>query len=310
MQNPIPQTPAPALVLLEKNIHGVRTLGDIVGLKHYTEAVLMGARTALAGAQDTFTAARSARATAYGESAAVVAEANTFIARMVDALKVVFGRKWNASWPQAGFQQSLALPRTHSSRIYVLRCLETYLAAHPEAENPVQGLTHQVAGALYARYLAASNTVTHLRADTRAALDARDAALVVAQEKMRGLMRELIGLLPGSDPRWRQFGFNIPDDPSVPEAVETLEVAVRAPDTLSLKWEPGARAERYHVELLMVGAETEFHRAATAWDRHAKLTGLTPGTTVRVRVIAVNAAGEGVPSEAVEVPLPAQAQAA
>lgn len=96
----------------------------------------------------------------------------------------------------------------------------------------------------------------------------------------------------------------------MPEKVENLEVFPGVPVGWTLEWDAAVRGERYHVELLVVGVDTEFHRVATVYDTNATLTDLTPGTTVKVRVVAANAGGEGAPSEEVQVQVPALAQAA
>ena len=68
-------------------------------------------------------------------------------------------------------------------------------------------------------------------------------------------------------------------------------------------WDDTPRALRYHVELQIVGVDLDFRRVATVTDSDATITGLPSGATVRVRVLAVNDAGNGPPSGVVEVVL-------
>ncbi len=96
----------------------------------------------------------------------------------------------------------------------------------------------------------------------------------------------------------------------MPEAVTRLEVQARGPGELSLIWDATARAERYHVELLLPGPESAFHRVVTVYDTNARLADLPPGAAVQVRVLAVNAGGESAPGITVEATVPALASAA
>ena len=126
---------------------------------------------------------------------------------------------------------------------------------------------------------------------------------------MRGLINELSDLISETDPRWKAFGLNIPADPAVPAKVENLVLYSKAPDKVAAEWDASARAERYHVEV-QLGDEAEFHRVATVFDTHADLTDLPPGAGVKVRLVAVNAGGEGSASDVVEVLVPPLAAAA
>ena len=70
------------------------------------------------------------------------------------------------------------------------------------------------------------------------------------------------------------------------------------------RWGPGARAERFHVEIRVKGVDTEFRRVLTVRDEWATVTDLTPGVQVTARVAATNDAGESVPSAEVTVTPP------
>ena len=86
----------------------------------------------------------------------------------------------------------------------------------------------------------------------------------------------------------------------MPAPVERVAVEPVTPDRVAVNWDASARAERYQVEILVVGTEVEFHRVATVYDTATQLTGLPPGARVQVRVIAANQAGTSVPSAVVE----------
>jgi hypothetical protein len=225
------------------------------------------------------------------------------IPRVVAALSLNFGVTFTPSWQQIGLVDSLAVPTTHAGRSVVLHHTAVYFQDHPEAELPSHDLTAAALTALDAAYREALTRVMQCATETALAREVFDEKRKDGQNALRGLIKELALAMSPGDSRWKGFGFNIPDSPSVPEAVTDLVVAPDVSGIITAQWEPGARAERYHVEV-QAGEDPEFHRVVTVWDPQAWLTELTPGATVRVRVVAVNDGGNSVPSEAVEVTVP------
>ena len=90
--------------------------------------------------------------------------------------------------------------------------------------------------------------------------------------------------------------------------IKTLELVVgHGEDDVTsdhADWADAARHTGYHIEILIVGVDEEFHRVLTRKNSDARLTGLPTGKTVRVRVNAVNTAGEGAYSDVVEIVVP------
>jgi hypothetical protein len=113
----------------------------------------------------------------------------------------------------------------------------------------------------------------------------------------------LSAVLKPEDPRWIDFIEEVPADLERPEPVEDLEAESGTPGHVILRWEPSERAESYDVEVQDAEQNAEFRWAATARDPVADLS-LTPGSKVKVRVIARNATGASAPSEIVEVQVP------
>jgi hypothetical protein len=60
----------------------------------------------------------------------------------------------------------------------------------------------------------------------------------------------------------------------------------------------------------VVGTDTDFRRLLTVQDTSAQLADLPVGATVKLRVRAVNAAGESAPSDVVTITVPAMEDAA
>jgi len=297
-----PTTVAGTISLGEINVTGLTE--GLVATKNITAALYSPVLAALISARNDSTAARSAKSAAQAELDRAAEAARIFILKVVDVLKPIFGRKFSADWSQLGFIRTLAVPRKHADRQQILRSTAAYLQTHPAAESPTHGVTAAIALDHSTSYNDALSNVHGCIRDVRAKRDACTAKMVAVLKLMSDLVRELTTLIPADDPRWRGFGFNIPADPSVPEQVEDLEVTAEVPGALPLSWGASERAERYHLELRAVATETEFQRVATVLDTTATLSGLTPGATVQVRVIAANAAGEAVPSEPLQAQVP------
>lgn len=121
---------------------------------------------------------------------------------------------------------------------------------------------------------------------------------------MRGLVKELGQLIPGDDARWNAFGLNKPDAVGLPEVPEGLSVVGGGSGHLLATWESSAFGDRYRVYKKVVGVDNEFVLVATVTDAESNLNTFTPGQLVRVRVTAMNGAGESLPSDTVEQTVP------
>jgi hypothetical protein len=117
---------------------------------------------------------------------------------------------------------------------------------------------------------------------------------------MRKLYRELQQFLDDNDPRWLEFGFNVPADDSIPGVPEDLAVTPAATGHLLARWSAAPRAVRYHVFKQVQGVDQDFVFALTANDTTADMNTLTPGAHVKVRATSVNDAGESAPTNAIE----------
>ena len=81
------------------------------------------------------------------------------------------------------------------------------------------------------------------------------------------------------------------------------------PGHLTLRWNAAVRGESYLVQAQVVGTEETYRNVATVRDTTADVS-LPPGAQVKVRVLARNASGPGVPSGEVEATVPALAAVA
>jgi hypothetical protein len=151
--------------------------------------------------------------------------------------------------------------------------------------------------------VAAMGTVDRCKSDTRNKKGARAQAKQGLKKRLRGLINELGQLIPENDPRWSAFGFDTPADTQAPDAVQGLVLEGFAAGRVRGEWQESSRAERYWVEIFVVGQDQEFRRVDTVQDSDVELS-LTPGAQVKVRIIAVNEAGPRTPSAEAEITVP------
>ena len=292
----------------EKASTGLAEYENIIGILHFTKSVVDLSVSTLISKRDLATAEREARKNAFAEVRTAAAAAEAFIAKMIDRCRGFFGRSYNSSYEQLGLR-SLSLPNTQPYRLNVISSMATFLAGHSAVADPTQGITAAIATGVHEAYRDALTNVQNLKSTCRTAKAARDAALRDTQEVLRGLINELASKISPTDPRWRAFGFNCPGDVQVPGQVQNLRVLPSLPGTQPLEWDSAPRATRYQVEMQLMAPEAEWTLMTTVAETTATLTGLTPGANVRLRVTAANAAGEGVPSEAVQAQVPMAAAA-
>jgi hypothetical protein len=188
--------------------------------------------------------------------------------------------------------------------------LTAHFQQFPKRQQPEANVTAAAGEQLAKKLDDADKAVTAAEVDQRTKRDARDAAESELTEKLATLLKELDTALKPSDPRWLDFIGDVPGDPQRPEVVENVSASGTTPGELDVEWEGGLRAERYQVEVLVAGQDTEFRRVARVRDENATVTGLPPGAEVKVRVIGANTVGEGPASEAVSAKVPALAAAA
>ena len=305
MRNDIPRPVHAIITLFQLIIAGLLSLEVILKIKTHTQVVMQAVLDALIGADTAYRVARDATNSAQDELDRQVEAATAFAEKMIDACKLIFGRKWNSSWQQVGMVgPGLALPKSHTLRLNVLRMTAQYLEGHPAAEIPAQGFTKVAALALAEAYRDAMANLQACRSDAGEKRAALDTASENAANQMRGFIRELWSLLPDTDARWRAFGLNPPGWPEVPGRVENLIVTPGLAGSLYLEWDIAPRAARYKVEMQLMAPEAEWTLMTTVAETSVMLTELTPGANVLLRVTAANDGGEGVPSKAVQAQVP------
>jgi len=185
----------------------------------------------------------------------------------------------------------------------VVKAMQLYLEAHPAVT--VAGVaTAELAGGVYDELSTAFSASKQAKADLRKRKAARNAAANAVRVDLMLLRRELSMVLEDNDPRWLDFGFNVPADVSVPDAPEVFSVTAGAPGHLVLNWAFPTNATRVRVFRQIVGVDAEFVHIDTLKESSKDIGGFTSGAHVKFYITAANAAGEGLPSRTVEVVAP------
>jgi len=276
-----------------------------IGIFHNKEAAI---RTDLTDAQTKHTSYVTARSGKPALNTAVrVADSNSksFIALVRDVLVPHLGDTWSEVWAATGFpDQSTQVPSTQAARQALLAALQTYFAANPAKENAALLVTAARAGILFTALSDARSALNNGLTNIGQLKDLRDPALEQLKKRLRDLIGELEQLLDDNDPRWLAFGFRPPGSIETPDTAEGLVVTPGTGGTALADWGDAALAARYYVDLQIVGVDADFRRVETVTQSVVTLIGLPASSTIRVRIISVNDAGEAPPSEVVEFVTP------
>jgi len=303
--NQIPKNTDLLISLASDAANGAAAQGAAINLAQNTAAKIRADLTAfigdpaavppIAGAQNTWNAAKSAKVAATAARRTAEDTGRAFATKSVNLLKNFLGNSWNAAWQAAGFTAgSLAIPDDPLSLLSEIRA---YFQAHPAQENAplsatAAAATAQITAITTAR-TASNNSVQAL--GTAKALS--DAALRALSQRLSGLRTELDQLLSDEDPRWYAFGFDRPADGWQPGPVEHLTLTPGTPGHLFADWDDARRAERYRVTAQLPG-QPPLYTNSSVLDSELTLPGLPSGATLLITVTALNPAGESPPATA------------
>jgi len=303
--NSLPSSIDKLFSLAEKMADGCHAHQQALGIMHKPEAIIRTKLEAARNAESTYQAGKAEKLTATGAQGAADENAKKFIVTARDVLKPVLGASWSQAWEQTGFPgRSLAVPRTLDERVELVKSLELYFARNAGHENEPLGVTSAEAHALHEAFSTRQSGSNSSRGELQGKRDERDEAVADLRKQMRGLIAELTVLLDDDDGRWLDFGLTTPAANHLPEVPEGLVVSGAGSGHLLAAWAASPRAARYRIYKQVVGANEDFILAATVTETSVNLNTFTPTAHVRVKVAAVNDAGESLPSEPVEQVVP------
>ena len=289
----------------EKGVEGLRQYGADVEVLHITDVILAGKVDGARKGNTEYQTTVNATLAAISAQAVVRQEVAGFITAVRDVLKQKLGSRYCKAWGEVGFlNATLGVPKSAEQLLSLVKSMELYFTAYPAAEVAVLNLTHQRASELHAAYLAAMAVVSAARVVQRNRKVTRDTAMAELRASRQLLYRELRTVLSSNDPRWLEFGFNVPGDVVTPAAPEDFVVTAGLPGHLAASWGRPVGADRYRLFAEVVGVDTKPVPVDTTTKASANLGGMTSGAHVKLYVVAANAAGESVPSAVVEMVVP------
>ena len=305
--NEIPDAERPLLGLAEDCADGCAALGATLPLTLITEPILRAAIRDLKGLPGQTPAATGLiyewieadgllRAKA-AERKAKDMESRTFLTDARAALVPILGRDPSPEWTLAGFGNppgnSNAVPTTQEGRLQNLAMLAIYLTQHPTYAVPAGGPRPEVTAARsQAQHdeLSACRTAANMASTAQnTALNAKKAGLVTLRKLLIGLVDELQLKLSADDPRWEEFGLNIPANPRPPEPASELVLSTAGLNRILAEWEPGTRSDDDRILIWIVGTDTDWREyGKSGGDGEETLKNLPSGATVKVKIIALN----------------------
>ena len=185
----------------------------------------------------------------------------------------------------------------------VLELFAQFLGDNPEMEQEALSVTATAAEAHLTAILTAYNAVLAQKSTVKSLGTARTTAVNLLRKTLINLKGELTTLIGNDDPRWLEFGFNIPNMVERPEAPAGVLAVLIGPTAVSVKWNAAPRAQYYRVWLKVAGDENGFVHMGSPADLDYILEGLPANSTVEIKVSAVNSGGESAASEVATVAL-------
>lgn len=292
--NPIPEAYPSFVVQLTEAFNGAETVGASVPVIINTGTLIGADRQALLIAQGEYRGARSSISSLSAARKAAVATAYLFCSTARDVLIFYLGREFNEAWVAAGFVDTLEIPQSFDGLYDLSLALETYFTNHEAQENPTLNVTAERAAEVAAAMTTASMAVINAEAFAATKKEVRDAKLAAARKRLTDLCKELSMRLGPLDPRWRQFGFNLPGAATVPAVPTNVVVTPLAGAVLQIACAPSANATRYRFYVQRPIIDPEPVLAGSATEPLFLTEGLTAGQVYQVYVSAIN---EGAESE-------------
>ncbi len=175
--------------------------------------------------------------------------------------------------------------------------MQAYFTANPTHQNPDLEVTAAEAGTLLAAMNTARAAIDTQRNLTDAKHDDRNEKKDAMTTRLSGLRKELSLRLDPLDPRWREFGFNLPSAASVPSAPKNVLALAGVPGQLQVRCDSSPTTTTYRFYYQRPIIDPEPIHAGSATDALFIIAGLAAGQSYLVYASAGNAGGESELSE-------------
>ena len=286
---------------ISQAIAGVTKNGATLGLPADMGTILSGTQTNLTAADNSYEQAKLDLKGAQATLKSVRKTSYDFATVLRDLLTRSLGRRYKQEWDALGFNGSLRIPLTVNGLTDMLSSMNGYLVNHETAESEDIDITAERAESLGTNLTAAATAVNNLKAARQRAYETRQTRIKEAQTNLRWVMGELSRKIDGLDSRWLEFGFNRPDQQSIPTVPLNMVAVLVGPRAVALKWDRSQRAGYYRVWKKVNGVDEALVAVGSPADLDFAIEGLPANSTIQFAVSAVNSGGESVLSRAVTV---------
>ena len=303
--NNLPTNSAQLIGLAQKMHHGIVKLGTVIPVTMVSAGQLQTDLDAFIAVDTGFNAARSTRLAVSEVFQAEMESVYEWLLGVSNTLASRFGSRWSTAWAQAGFiNRSTGVPSKMEERLGLVLSLVRFFTRNPGFEVPTMNQTAAFGTILQADALGKQQVVTVADVALDTAGEDWTKAYETLTAAMRALIKNLEGKLSKNDPRWLEFGLNLPGAKTTPG--QPVNVSVQADETGALvaQCEAVALAERYRWRMLIVGVQEKYELAASTTEPLAAIREVSAGQTVQLIVQAVNGKSQGVASEPVTFTLP------
>lgn len=297
--NKIPQSFPSLFLHVTEAWQGAHNIGAGIPLLINTEALIGADRLALIGAQDEYQVARGGLVSLSAARKAAFTAAWDFCFTARDVITFYCGREYNDGWRAAGWIDSLAIPQQFDELYTLVFRLISYFTANPTHENTGLGITAANAQTLAGQLQNTNQAFLNGQALSMTKRDVRDGKVVAVRKRLSGLCKELSQRLEDLDPRWRQFGFNLPGAPTVPAVPEGVAVFALPGGRLQISCDPSAGATSYRFYAQRPILDPVPVAVGSSEEPLLVTEPLTVGQVYRVFVSAVNEGAESLLSDGV-----------
>ncbi len=295
--NAIPQTSKELITLGGDMTAGLTKLGTTLKITQLTPAELATVLAGFIAAEGTYIALRGGRNAIYATFHGAEDALTKWLAAVQNVLRTHFGARYSQDWALAGFtNNTTALPTRIADRLALAQLAVQFLTSHPEYQVATLEVTPARGTALYST----ANNAYAAAGENDVQLKQQDEARSTARAALVGLMTKLIAFLRGTlnkeDPRWLEFGLQIPATSSTPAAPANLQASRAEGGTIALTCERPALAAGFRWRMRVLGRDADFVRIGRSSDPTLVIADPAPEATLEFVVQAVNKTRTSVPS--------------
>jgi hypothetical protein len=279
-------------------------LGDILGLHHNNQERIQSDLFNLVALTNDYASAKDELSKRKQSLKSLERDVCLHLRKSRDAVKPSFGYVYSDRWTVLGYRNSLEAPDKAADQTAFMEALRAFYANHPALELPTADLSAEATNVLLEALTQAQSAVASQQAVVKAAREERDRNARQMRTRVVALVQELKQLISPLDPRWLNFGFNMPGAIATPEPPTEVKVERIGAEDVALTWRRGARASHYRVFTKVHGVDGDFVSVASPSDCDCTIDKILRGVPVDIIVRSVNTAGESRPSAVLTVTIP------